>query len=385
MTKKYATATAFRTGLEERLRTLSKKSGEGIQKLRRKVAFDRLLCRLFKKHRGNLFLKGGYSMELRMELARTTKDIDLVIRAATVKNTDTHEEIFEALQKAARDNLNDFFDFRIGAATLDLEAVPYGGYRFPIEAHLDGRLFIRFPMDIVVSSMVLEPIEEIASEDWLQFAGVGTMDFPAISAEQQFAEKLHAYTLPREDGENSRVKDLIDLLLLIRMEKLRIELLEKAIGEIFKYRGTHSLPSGLMEPPSNWLERFDKLRRECGLEINMDDCVAQVAAHLNLPVYVGEEKTATVPEKSKCHFCLNPATAWYSIMPNYQGAISENQLMMDFDCQKCSSYRVTRSFTEFNNADHNSDYWKRWAHYLYNRSDKEKRILITTKTALPSI
>ncbi len=129
MTKKYATATAFRTGLEERLRNLSKKSGEDIQKLRRKVAFDRLLCRLFKKHRGTLFLKGGYSMELRMELARTTKDIDLVIRAATIKNPETQEEIFEALQKAARDNLNDFFDFRIGAATLDLEAVPYGGFR----------------------------------------------------------------------------------------------------------------------------------------------------------------------------------------------------------------------------------------------------------------
>jgi hypothetical protein len=37
---------------------------------------------------------------------------------------------------------------------------------------------------------------------------------PIISQEQQFAEKVHAYTLPRKTP-NSRVKDLVDILLLI--------------------------------------------------------------------------------------------------------------------------------------------------------------------------
>jgi hypothetical protein len=35
-----------------------------------------------------------------------------------------------------------------------------------------------------------------------------------IAREQQFAEKIHAYTLPR-NAANSRVKDLVDLALLI--------------------------------------------------------------------------------------------------------------------------------------------------------------------------
>ena len=39
-----------------------------------------------------------------------------------------------------------------------------------------------------------------------------------ISAEQQFAEKLHAYTLPRLERVNTRTKDLIDMVLLIRRE-----------------------------------------------------------------------------------------------------------------------------------------------------------------------
>jgi len=35
-----------------------------------------------------------------------------------------------------------------------------------------------------------------------------------IAREQQFAEKIHAYTLPRS-ATNSRVKDLVDMALLI--------------------------------------------------------------------------------------------------------------------------------------------------------------------------
>lgn len=45
--KKYATATAFRRALEERLKQRVQKDGGDIQRLRRQVAFDRFLCRLF--------------------------------------------------------------------------------------------------------------------------------------------------------------------------------------------------------------------------------------------------------------------------------------------------------------------------------------------------
>ncbi len=293
--KKYTTATAFRAGLEERLRKISKKSGEDLQRLRRKVAFDRLLCRLFNNHPGDLFLKGGYSMELRLNLARTTKDIDLVLRVGTAKDRETQDGILGTLQKSARESLHDFFDFRIEAATADLEAVPYGGYRFPVEAHLDGRLFARFPMDIVVSSLVLEPIEEIKGQDWLQFAGIETMAFPVIPAEQQFAEKLHAYTFTRMGSENSRVKDLVDMALLIESVGLKEVALRSAIRKIFAYRNTHPLPEGLMEPPVTWMEPFGRLKRETGLSDNMDQALGRIARRLNLPIFSREEKILSVP------------------------------------------------------------------------------------------
>lgn len=45
--KKYATPAAFRRALEDRLQAIAKKEGIDLQRLRRQVAFDRLLARLF--------------------------------------------------------------------------------------------------------------------------------------------------------------------------------------------------------------------------------------------------------------------------------------------------------------------------------------------------
>ena len=64
----------------------------------------------------------------------------------------------------------------------------------------------------------------------------------AISKEQQFAEKLHAYTLPRPDAPNSRVKDLVDMILLIQMSTMDKAVLERAIQTTFELRGTHAVP-----------------------------------------------------------------------------------------------------------------------------------------------
>jgi hypothetical protein len=56
-----------------------------------------------------------------------------------------------------------------------------------------------------------------------------------ISREQQFAEKLHAYTRPRTDRDNSRVKDLVDLLLLVRTQ-MRPRRLRESIERTFAHR-----------------------------------------------------------------------------------------------------------------------------------------------------
>jgi hypothetical protein len=64
-----------------------------------------------------------------------------------------------------------------------------------------------------VGDEVTEPLDAVTAEDWLGFGGIAPPALPIISAEQQFAEKLHAYTV-------LRTKDLVDMVLLIKQEKL---------------------------------------------------------------------------------------------------------------------------------------------------------------------
>ncbi len=45
--RKYASATAFRVALEDRLKMMAQEDGFDLQRVRRQTAFDRLLCRLF--------------------------------------------------------------------------------------------------------------------------------------------------------------------------------------------------------------------------------------------------------------------------------------------------------------------------------------------------
>jgi hypothetical protein len=72
----YTNASGLRTALEHRLKQMAEASHLDLDRLRRHVAFDRFLARLFSKPIEGLIVKGGYTLELRLNRARTTKDID---------------------------------------------------------------------------------------------------------------------------------------------------------------------------------------------------------------------------------------------------------------------------------------------------------------------
>lgn len=284
-TKKYANSTSFRRALEDRLSDLAKKDGVGIQKLRRQVAFDRLLARLFHRKNSALpwALKGGYAMELRIKSARATKDIDLAVRDAKLLSANSNEQnqaIRQLLQEHSKADLNDFFVFEIGDPMMDLDTAPYGGGRFPIEALMDERTFSKFHLDVGVGDVWMEPLESIQIHDWLSFAEIAPTSVLAVSKEQQFAEKLHAYTLPRGDRQNSRVKDLVDMVLLIQSPSINAERLSEAIQATFNRRRTHEFPANLPPPPVAWKQSFTMLAAECGLSEDLDKAFFVVQSYV---------------------------------------------------------------------------------------------------------
>jgi hypothetical protein len=96
-----------------------------------------------------------------------------------------------------------------------------------------------------------------------------------ISVEQQFAEKLHSYTLPR-DQINTRAKDLIDMILLLQYKNREPKAFQNAMHKVFRVRKTHSLPQVLPEPPISWQKPFAKMTAECGISQTLKDGFTKV-------------------------------------------------------------------------------------------------------------
>ncbi len=277
MTTKFKTSADFRKSLESRLKTMATEKGENLQRLRRKVAFDRLLARLFSSEEQSFFLKGGYAMELRLKTARATKDIDLTSLKRLKGESDLLSAmILEELRTLAHQDLGDFFVYRIGEAQLDLDNAPYGGARYSVTALLDGKVFVRFQLDVGADAVVTQT-ETLRGTDWLGFCGISSPVFSMISIEQQFAEKLHAYTLPRLERPNTRVKDLVDMVLLAKMRSMDLEVLKEALRLVFKVRQTHPLPQKIDMPPKAWEVPYSELAKECALMLSLDEAFNEIA------------------------------------------------------------------------------------------------------------
>ncbi|HZC07214.1 MAG TPA: nucleotidyl transferase AbiEii/AbiGii toxin family protein [Ktedonobacterales bacterium] len=283
----YQTARAFRAALEERLKQAARAQSIDLMRLRRQVAFDRLLARLFSDSESAppWLLKGGYAFELRLgAYARTTKDIDLAIPEPRQLGADAstspqaqNAHIRERLQDAAERDLHDGFAFRIGAPMAELDAAPYGGARYPIEARLDNRTFATFHLDVGVGDAIATPPEWLTGQDLLGFADIPPVHVAALSREQQFAEKIHAYTLPRGEHTNTRVKDLVDLVLLLNMGLSDADAVRVALHATFTRRSTHELPFILPPPPDAWRTAYDALAAECGVtDLSMDAAVQRL-------------------------------------------------------------------------------------------------------------
>lgn len=276
MIGRYQTARAFRTALEERLKQVARAERLDLMRLRRLVAFDRLLARLFSEPDPPWLLKGGYTFELRLGgKARATKDLDLSVpdpRKLTTSDAepqdtnDTNAVVLDRLQEAVAVDLGDGFEFRVGVPMADLDAAPYGGARYPVEARLDNRTFATFHLDVGIGDAVIASPEWITGPDMLGFAGILPAHAATLSRDQQFAEKIHAYTLPRKDRMNTRVKDLVDLVLLIELGLPDAEQVRHALRATFDRRRTHPLPLELDSPPEEWAAPYKVLATETGLD-----------------------------------------------------------------------------------------------------------------------
>ncbi|MBV8761871.1 MAG: nucleotidyl transferase AbiEii/AbiGii toxin family protein [Deltaproteobacteria bacterium] len=285
MTRTYESAAAFKQALEHRLKDATP-VGTAVARTRQLLVFDRFLARVAIELGDAVTLKGGVALELRLERARTTKDIDLRVMGAP-------EGILERLQRAGQLDLGDFMSFEIAADPrrpgIEADGMKYDGFRFRAEAKLAGKLYgQRFGVDVAFGDPILDAPERAVASDILGFAGIAPPTVRLYPIETHIAEKLHAYTLPRRTL-NSRVKDLPDLALLATVRALEGARVRAAIDQTFAFRATHDRPAVLPPPPDEWRAPYAAMATEDSLPWATLDEVFEAARAFLEPVLASGE------------------------------------------------------------------------------------------------
>ncbi len=279
----YSSPEPFKQALEQRLRS-STKTGAKFARKRQLLVFDRFLARIAAVLGDAATLKGGLVLELRLERARTTKDVDL-------RMTGSSEDILAKLQEAGRRDLGDFMSFEVGSddnhPEIQNDGMQYDGLRFRAECKLAGKVYGQpFGVDVAFGDPILGEPQVVVAEDTLAFAGIAPPTLRLYPIETHIAEKLHAYTMPRPRP-NSRVKDLPDIALLGTAQALDAKRLREAFEQTFTFRKTHALPAKVPTPLPAWAAPYAGMAREDQLFWPTVDDVFQATRLFLDPVLAG--------------------------------------------------------------------------------------------------
>jgi len=278
----YATPAAFKAALENRLRGTI--GATDLTRRRQLLVFDRFLARVVGVMGEKVVLKGGLVLELRLDRARTTQDVDLRVLGRP-------EAILDRLQEAGRHDLGDYmrFELRPDTAHPDIrnEGMRYEGLRFRAECRLAGKIYGQpFGVDVAFGDPILGEPEILMAEDLLAFAGIPPPTLRVYPIETHIAEKLHAYTLPRART-NTRVKDLPDIALLAGAKVLDARRARQALEQTFGFRDTHPLPGRVPGPPDAWTEPYASMATDDGLAWPTLDALTEVVQAFLDPLLAG--------------------------------------------------------------------------------------------------
>ncbi len=195
--------------------------------------------------------------------ARLTKDLDLGLRSEVESGTALHELLIEALSV---DREGDRFEFAAAAPQLlASDGAGHPTWRVSVAARLAGRNFGGIRLDVSPRPHELVETEEVVLPNTLDFAGIPATTIEMVDVNRHTAEKLHAMSRDFGDRENIRVRDLMDVVLLIEHGLLTTERLRACVREVWTERDRTDPPTELPAFPSSWPMRYELLTIEHGV------------------------------------------------------------------------------------------------------------------------
>ncbi len=254
--------------------------GRTHERWRELLAMERFLARVIAILPDSTVLKGGLALELRLDQARMTKDLDLRMLGDPGELDPQIREI-----ENFRPKPEDYFHFSIkeDGKHPKIIAGKYDGYRYKVKSKLAGKPFASFGLDVAFGDKLFGEPDLVDGSDFFCKYGIPPIRIKIYPAATHLAEKIHAYTQPR-GRVNMRMKDLIDMPLLgLALDGTCADQLRKAFSLTFDARDTHPLPDCLKSPPKEWVGKYTELRKQEDLQWrNLKELHAAAAALVSL-------------------------------------------------------------------------------------------------------
>jgi hypothetical protein len=275
----YATPAALRMALERRLLDRSEKTGIGLDRLRRRVLLERVVARLTAAEPNRWVLKGGMALEVRLrDAARLTKDIDLGLRGGLVDAAGLHERLVDAL---GADPAGDGFVITAGLpAQLCEDGAGHLTWRTRITARLAGKPFGGAQLDVSPREHELDLTDLLTLPNALDFAGIPATTIEVVDVNRHAAEKLHALCRDYGDRDNTRVRDLVDLVILVEHDQLDPPSVAEAAAQVWQERDATSPPVSLPPMPESWPRRYTSPATEHDLHAQSFDAATALVHRL---------------------------------------------------------------------------------------------------------
>lgn len=257
----YAAPRALRMALERRLARRSAETGLGLDRLRRRVLLERIVARLDSAEPGRWVLKGGMALDVRLrEDARATRDIDFGLRDDVRQAAALHERVGDALRD---DPDGDGFVLAAEApAQLRPDGAGHITWRMRVAADMADKPFGRIRIDVSPRAHELDVTDRLTLSNSLDFADIPAPAIEVVDVNRHAAEKLHALCRDYGDRGNSRVRDLVDLVILVEHDLLDRAAVGAAARRVWAERDGAEPPPGLPPLPGDWPARYERLAAE---------------------------------------------------------------------------------------------------------------------------
>jgi hypothetical protein len=292
----YATAAAFRSAPKDRLAVVAARSGYPLSEIQRQFGYDRLLARCFSVAPDHWVLKGAGALLARLDGARHSKDIDLFYANRPGELT----EALENLHRALATDLGDHFRFEVVRLTELPEAAK--GRRIHVRSTLGPSTFSTFHVDVVVGTAMSGEPDEVAPLVPVDVPGLVRTTYRAFPIADHVADKLCATAETHDHAgrqrASTRVKDLVDLALIARTQKIIGPRLRTAIQVGFAHRGL-AVPARFAVPDEPvWRAQFPRVARDAPPpRLDYDGAVALVRRLLD-PLLSGADPFEWDPDRS---------------------------------------------------------------------------------------